>query len=304
MACERTLAVRDPAAISARSLAGRVVDRQGMTAPTLYHARVTGDEPEPSKWMIFAHGIFGTGANWRTFARRWVQARPGWGALLVDLREHGRSQGLPGPHTVAAAARDLLALDGSENVRGIVGHSFGGKVALEYVALRGGDLDEAFILDSTPGARPDARGSEETERVFALLSNLPPRLPSRAAFNDALSAAGLASGIVQWLAMGVVREDDDAGTYYRFRLDLGAIRALLDDYFTRDLWPVLESPPGAVKLHVVVGGRSSVIDEADRERLRAIAAAHPDRVTLTTIPDAGHWVHVDAPDALFDALTR
>jgi esterase len=275
----------------------------------LSHALVTAPDPAlpPERWMIFAHGIFGTGANWRTFARRWVAVRPEWGAILVDLREHGRSQGLPPPHTIAAAAADLSTLDAAlpqGAIRGIVGHSFGGKVALQYVQTRGGDLDEAWILDSTPGARPDAHGSEETERVFSLLAALPKELPSRQAFNDTLLAAGLSQAIVQWLAMGVVRDDSAPKPLYRYRLDLDAIRSLLDDYFARDLWPVVDDPPGQVTLHFVAGGRSSVFSAADRERVERAAARHPGRVSMDVIPEAGHWLHVDAPDALFKLISR
>jgi esterase len=37
----------------------------------LAHAIVTGDRA-PARWMIFLHGILGSGANWRTFAKQIV----------------------------------------------------------------------------------------------------------------------------------------------------------------------------------------------------------------------------------------
>lgn len=275
-----------------------------MSDSAIFHTLVTGDDDAPGKWMIFAHGIFGTGANWRTFARRWLAERDGWGAVLVDLREHGKSQGLPPPHTIAAAARDLDTLTvPSGTIRGVAGHSFGGKVALEYVASRSGDLDEAWILDSTPSARPDARGSEDTERVFSILASLPKTFEARTEFTEALRSEGLSPGIVEWLAMNVVRNEDDGGASFRFRLDLAAVGLLLDDYFARDLWPVVEEPPGDVNLHFVIGERSKVVDTADRERLDRAAARHPTRISVVELPGAGHWVHVDAPDELFRVMT-
>src|SRR5437879_732681 len=101
----------------------------------LAHALVVAKERTPERWMLFLHGIFGRGGNWRTIAQRWVTAHPRWGAALVDLRMHGRSTGIRGPHTVAAAARDLRALEErlAGGVRGVLGHSFGGKVALAYL---------------------------------------------------------------------------------------------------------------------------------------------------------------------------
>ncbi|MDB4992593.1 MAG: putative hydrolase, alpha/beta fold family [Myxococcaceae bacterium] len=274
-----------------------------MTDPLLTHALVTAPGATPSSWMLFLHGIFGTGANWRTFARRWTAERPTWGAVLVDLRMHGRSQGFAPPHTVAAAAADLRALEASVPgpVRAVTGHSFGGKVALAYVAARGGDLERAWILDSTPGARIDRHGSETTLHVLEILASLPRELPSREAFQSGLAEKGVEPSIIAWLAMNLGPAPGDGGTYV-FRLDLAAIRALLDDYFAQDVWPVIESPPGNVRLGLVIGGRSRVFDEDDRERARRAAAAHPDRVEVHTIADASHWVHVDAPDALLAIL--
>jgi pimeloyl-ACP methyl ester carboxylesterase len=86
------------------------------------------------------------------------------------------------------------------------------------------------------------------------------------------------------------------------RLDLKAIRALLADYFARDLWPSVESPLGKTKLSFLVGGASRVLSSEDLERLAAAAAATPERVEVRVIEGAGHWVHVDAPDAVLDAL--
>src|SRR5688500_8745529 len=72
--------------------------------PILHHTRVVGPDATPERWLLVLHGIYGSGRNWGTIARRLVEARPEWGVLLVDLRNHGQSRGFPGPHTLAAAA--------------------------------------------------------------------------------------------------------------------------------------------------------------------------------------------------------
>ena len=60
--------------------------------------------------VLVLHGILGSGRNLRSFAQRLAQARPELRLWLVDLRNHGDSQGAPPPHTIAACCDDLDAL--------------------------------------------------------------------------------------------------------------------------------------------------------------------------------------------------
>src|SRR5689334_4335188 len=98
-------------------------------ASMLAHSLVRSDKAVPERWMLFLHGALGSGSNWRSFARRLVEDLPQWGAVLVDLRMHGASQDLKPPHTLRAAAADLALLETALDrpVRGVLGHSLGGK---------------------------------------------------------------------------------------------------------------------------------------------------------------------------------
>ncbi len=270
----------------------------------LAHALVTappgpgGVSLPPAHWILFLHGILGTGANWRTFAKQIVAAAPTWGACLVDLRLHGESQrGFAAPHTIEAAARDVAelasALEAREpgKVRAVLAHSFGGKVALELARQRGGDFDDLFVIDSTPSARPEGAGSESTRHIVDLLAALPSEFETRGAFTAWMEERGASRPTAMWLAMNVRAEPHT--TRFTFRLDLEGIRALLADYFRVDAWDMLEAPRGSMKTHLVVGGQSGVVTAADRGR-----AAQCPRTTVDVIEEANHWVHVDAPDRL------
>ncbi|CAN5745972.1 alpha/beta fold hydrolase [soil metagenome] len=270
----------------------------------LAHAIVTappgadGHAHPPERWMLFLHGILGAGANWRTFAKQLITAEPSWGAVLVDLRLHGESQeGFAPPHTVEAAARDvaeLIALieeKGAGEVRGVLAHSFGGKVALELASQRDGRLEQLFVIDSTPSARPDQRGSESTQHIVDLLNDLPAEFENRGAFTAWMEARGVSRPTAMWLAMNVRALPNT--TRFVFRLDLDGIRSMLADYFRLDLWDILEHPRGPMRTHLVVGGKSGVVDASDREHV-----ARCPRTTLDVIANADHWVHVDAPDEL------
>jgi len=239
-----------------------------------HHALVTATSgAAPDRWMLVLHGILGSGANWRTIARRMAEARPGWGFILVDLRAHGQSQDPPAPHTLAAAAEDLVRLGDQLrlNIRGVMGHSFGGK----------GQRDQS------------------SRRVLDVLMALPQPLASREAFFAHAQDHGLSRAITDWLAMNVRREGD----VFRLRLDLAVLSTLLDDYFSADLWPVLEDPQSSAQLRVVLGGRSTTVPADARARLEALTARAP-WLSVRVLEQAGHWVHVDDPDGLFAAVTE
>lgn len=261
----------------------------------LFYETVTRSGASPSRWLALTHGIFGTGGNWRSIARKFVEAAPGWGAVLIDLRGHGKSSAGPGPHTLAACAHDLAATfaelaSAGMPVHALSAHSFGGKAALALSAIDSDALPvHRFILDSTPSARPHAWEVplHTVPKVLALLESLPPTWPSRDAFVAAVVAAGQPLAIAQWLGLSVQRNSD----VYQLQLNLPVIRALLDDYFARDMWTSLDDARAAIDF--IVASRGNTLSEADVARLTT-APSHVHTVTL----DAGHWLHVDAPSAV------
>ena len=246
--------------------------------------------------MFVLHGILGSGANWRGFARRLAAACPSWGFVLVDLRAHGQSANAPPPHRVSEAADDLVRLQAAigKPVRGALGHSFGGKVALSLVERSPAPLDQVWVLDSQPGSRTEELTSQRTAGVVRMLEQMPSVLPSRERFVEIVEEQGHDRTFAAWLAMNLRRADDG----YRLRVDMGAIRALFESYYETDLWPVVERHDKVRDLRFVVGGRSEVLREEDRLRLAEIARRDP-HLTVHTLPDAGHWLHIDDPEGLF-----
>jgi esterase len=79
----------------------------------------------------------------------------------------------------------------------------------------------------------------------------------------------------------------------RWTFDREALDRLQEATKPEDLWGVVEA--GAVPVRCIRGGRSHYVLDEDVDRFQAAGCSV---VTL----DAGHEVHVDAPDALLDAL--
>jgi esterase len=283
--------------------------------PLLAHDVVAGQDARGDV-VVFAHGILGSRNNWKSFAHKVVATAPGWSALLVDLRNHGQSRGQTPPHTVAAAADDVVALCRHLGVRprAVVGHSWGGKAMLD-LALRppstSGGVDLAVIVDSPPGTRvfgapadgAHAGPREEIDRVVAAVAAVPLPVPSRRALVEQLRAAGLSEPIAQWMTTNLEPDPAAADGGLRWKFQLDAIPAMLADFGARDLWPALRAHAATGELPDVVfvrGGRSDRWSAFEQERLREAVA---DGVVVDHVLDgAGHWVHTDDPEGLLAIL--
>lgn len=249
---------------------------------------------------MFLHGLLGRASNWQGFAKRFVAARPEYSALLVDLRMHGESQGLPPPHTLAAAAADVAALMQERSASVVVGHSFGGKLSMRMLADPPPSLREVWVLDASPSPRLERDENDTTLRVLTALRDLPPRFASRAEFVADVTARGVPTSLGPWLAKNLVPADDGQGL--RFGLDLDAMFAFLNDHDRVDVWALIEAPPEGVALRFVIGGRSTTISARDRQRLRMLATRGV--LEVHELPEAGHWVHVDDPEGLMRVLVE
>lgn len=258
----------------------------------LYHERIARSGRAPSRWLALTHGIYGAGSNWRSIARKLNERRPEWGVVLIDLRQHGRSEAGAPPHTIAACADDVRALlDELGGVAAVAGHSFGGKVMLAVRARIA--PAQTWVLDASPSPRPGAAAdpSNTVMRVLETMERSPRGWARRDDFVAAVVQDGHDEGLARWLAMSLV---PDGGTL-ALRFDFAALREMLADHYVCDLWDALEAPGGDVE--VVVAERSSALSPADRGRL----AAAPPHVHVHGI-DAGHWLHIEAPAAVVDLL--
>lgn len=260
----------------------------------LHHERIVRSDTPPTRWLLLTHGIYGSGSNWRTIARKLVERRPEWGVALVDLRQHGRSEPGDPPHTIAACADDVRALaDELGGVHALAGHSFGGKVMLAARAMI--PVAQTWIFDSSPSGRPEGlAGARNTVlQVLELIERLPRTWDRREDFVAAVVAGGLDPSIAQWLAMNVT---PDANSGMVLRLDPRALRAMLESYFATDLWESLVDPAyGRVEL--VVATRGETFGPDDLARMSSLPAhVHVHRV------EAGHWLHVETPSTVLDLL--
>lgn len=150
------------------------------------------------KLAVVLHGLLGVGRNLRSVTNSLFSAvaqtsGATWTAVLVDLRNHGKSTGLPGldpPHTLTTAARDVIdtvANNWGGGIDCLAGHSFGGKVSLEVtrqLAQVGAPFSppkQVWVLDAAPGrVDPSSSGvSADVLHVLESVAAVPLPIPSR-----------------------------------------------------------------------------------------------------------------------------
>jgi pimeloyl-ACP methyl ester carboxylesterase len=243
---------------------------------------------EADRHLVLLHGIYGRGRNWRTIATAVTKARPEYACWLIDLPHHGDSP--PGRHgdTVRGLAADVLEwlATGSLAPTAVLGHSYGGKVALAMAdALRDHPL-QVWVIDSTPESKAP---SGTAWKMLQVVRALPASFATREEAVDAIVRHGYDAGVAQWMSTNLERGPHG----YTWRLDFDAMQRLLDDFFATDLWHVIEQPaPHAI--HVLKASESSAISDAAVRRLEAAAG---DRVQLH-VRQGGHWIHAEAPDVV------
>lgn len=253
----------------------------------LVHQTVTGPEATRTAWIL--HGILGSGRNWRGFARALRRRDPTWTYVLPDLRNHGETGPLPGPHDLAACVGDLADLPEPERV---IGHSFGGKVALQWATTVGAAAD-VWVLDSLP-VSGDPEGEHEVLRVLAALHEVDVPAADRAEVRQHLAERGFSSLLVNWLLTSLVRREDGWAWVY----DLDAVAEMMQAYFISDFGLWLERHDSLPEVHLVRAMRS---DRWTMDVLARLGHLGPS-VTLHELEDAGHWLHVDNPAGLANLL--
>ena len=248
-----------------------------------------GDGRRPA---VLLHGFLGSGRNLRSLAQLWLERDPTRRFLVPDLRGHGESPLLDPGAGVDSLAQDVLftvrAAELPTPIR-LVGHSLGGRVALVAADLAPELFDQVVVLDIGPGATPPA--ASESRQVLDVLLAAPEAAASRTEMRERLMAQGLSRPLADWLLMNL---HPGSGGGLTWRFDRQALSDLHVRFTGEDLWPLVER--AEVPLHFIRGGQSRYLPPEEAERLVRQGCV------VDTLAGAGHFVHVDAPEALVELL--
>jgi esterase len=246
--------------------------------------------------VALLHGIFGSANNWKGFILKLLERRPDLRIVLIDLRNHGGSPHFSEENSLLQTAIDVLDLQKTVGYfRAIIGHSFGGKVALQCGDIPfQPEIEEVWALDSSPGTVvADPESEQEVAWVLNTLRSIKMPVQRRSQVKQALLEKGASMMISQWMTTNL--RHTDQGYVWKFNLD--GIQAMLEDYFEQDLWSVLEEPDLPMNVKIIRASKSDRWDQVSIQRLEAL----PERSKYYVL-DAGHWLHVDNPEGLLSIL--
>lgn len=236
--------------------------------------------------MILLHGLFGSGSNLGALARDLAES---CSVYSLDLPNHGRSDWVEHMTLagMATAVRNWMRTHDLPNAA-FVGHSLGGKVAMELALAEPQRVRALVVADIAPVEYPPHH-----DAVFAALQAVRAQQCRSRAEAAALMAEHLAENdVIQFLLASLTRGD---GGVYDWRFNLAGIQ--------RDYAAVRAEPdrgvsyPGPVLF--VKGGESDYILPQHRARVLALFPAAQVRV----MPGCGHWLHAQEP-GLFNAIVR
>lgn len=228
--------------------------------------------------LIVLHGLFGMSDNLAPIGKKLVDRRC---VLLPDQRNHGRS-----PHdadvSYSALAQDILQLMDDEGIEraDVLGHSMGGKVAMQLAVLWPERLHRVIVADIAPVRYP-----QHHDLVFAgLFAVRDARCSTRPEVDQVLASFVSDLGTRQFLAKSLLRDENNV-LQWRFNID-----ALHRNYDAIRAAPVAGQPFDGPSL-VIKGAESNYILPEHREAI----ARYLSRADFQVVEGAGHWLHAEKP---------
>jgi pimeloyl-ACP methyl ester carboxylesterase len=244
--------------------------------------QVRGEGPP----LVILHGFLGSLDNWQAMSKRLAR---GHRVYSLDLRNHGRS-----PHSgvmnYPVMAQDVLELIAEHALPSpsVLGHSMGGKVAMQLATQHPDEIENLIVVDIAPKAYPPAhRAMLHAMRAVNLLS-----CKSYGEVGDALAVAIPDPAVRQFITKNLTR---DADGNFQWRLGLDEI-ILNYDELTK---AIVVDKPFAQPTCFLRGGRSNFVQENDMATIRGIFP----RAEFKTVCNAGHWIHIEDADEFHAIVT-
>ncbi|MEW5816550.1 MAG: alpha/beta fold hydrolase [Spirochaetota bacterium] len=231
--------------------------------------------------VIILHGLLGSSDNWHPIAKR-LENR--FRVITVDLRNHGRS-----PHAEVfnyeIMARDIADLLDEKQVSAshFIGHSLGGKVAMEVSLTYPKRIGKLIIVDINPKTY-----QPYYENIFETVKNLNlDCITSRKEAEEKFIPSVPDRLVRLFLLKNLYR---DSQGKYKWKININGLAKNYDN-----IWVGIKEDsrvPYSGPVLFIRGALSDAIRDQDILHIQKLFL----KAQIVTVPDAGHWIHATHPD--------
>lgn len=231
--------------------------------------------------LLIMHGVFGSSDNWQTLGKVFSEH---FKVYLIDLRNHGNS-----PHSddfdynvMVADMVELMDENGLDKAH-VLGHSMGGKVAMNLATSHANRINKLIVVDIAPKQYPPHH-----QQIFDGFHSVDlPNLQSRKEADQQLEKVISNMGVRQFILKNLTR---DAEGKFAWKLNVSAIERAIDE-----VGQGLEDEVGFEGGSLFIGGgKSDYILAEDHVKIKTLFP----QSEIFTIEGAGHWVHAEKPNEL------
>jgi len=243
------------------------------------------NNPNVDKPIVLLHGLFGSLENVGGIARLLSKE---YGVYSLDLPNHGRSRHIDESSLSTFADRIEMCLDElGVQESFVVGHSLGGKVAMEVALRKPLAVKKLVVLDIAPVKYP-----RRHDDVFQGLSSIDLKaIKSRGDADKLMKAQVPELAVRSFLLKNLYKVDDN----YSWRMNLASIKEGYEQLINANANLTYENDVLFLK-----GENSNYITEEYRKE---ILSRFP-KTQLKIVSDTEHWLHAEKPDIVASIIQR
>lgn len=238
--------------------------------------------------VIILHGLFGMLDNWQNIAKKLAS---GFEVFILDQRNHGKSPHAD-EHNYAVMARDLYDFLEEQNIFSthIIGHSMGGKVAMQFAAFYPGFVKKLVIADMFPKSYTESRLNHE--KIFEAIDFI-----QNCRFSNRLEGQEKLKEIIN---------NDRIFLFILKNLKVARNGCPEWKFNSRVLKNEYENMLVNIQIHMPVKAPALFLKASDssyisEDEFESVYTFFP-HAELRTIPDTTHWLHADKPDEFVDEV--
>ncbi len=227
--------------------------------------------------LVLLHGLFGAVRNFGFVQRQLAHARR---VIALDLRNHGASPHDGDMRYPIMAADVLETLDRLSALPAtLLGHSMGGKVAMQAALLHPETAARLIVADIAPVAYPPHHRAIAAAMASLPIAHCLSRAQADAALADAVPEAAVRAFLLQNLQLGAKPA---------WRIGLAEIIAALP---VIEAWDALADARYTGPTVFIAGAASDYI----RPEHRPVTRTQFPGARFVTLKHAGHWLHAENP---------